>query len=134
MERAVGGREKGLPKAGEISDRALLGIHPSIPLPAGADLSLPPDLPLYVPRDLDADLRAWLTAHRMSGGFLLLVGPAASGKSRTAYELVHDMLADWPMFMPSTAGQVSDYFTADPAPGRLVIWLNETQKFLGPMA
>lgn len=32
LERAVGGREKGLPSAGEITDRALLGIHPSIPL------------------------------------------------------------------------------------------------------
>jgi len=44
-----------------------------------------------------------MTAHRESGGFLLLVGSAASGKTRCAYELVHDMLADWPMFMPSTA-------------------------------
>ena len=33
LERAVGGRDKGLPKAGQVTDRALLGIHPSIPLP-----------------------------------------------------------------------------------------------------
>ena len=132
LERAVGGRDKGLPSAGEITDRALLGIHPSIPLPPGADTSLSPDLPLYIPRDLDADLRAWITAHHESGGFLLLVGPAASGKSRCAYELVHDMLADWPMFMPSTSAHITDYFEANPAPGKLVVWLNETQKFLGP--
>jgi TPR repeat protein len=66
-----------------------------------------------------------------SGGFLLLVGPAACGKSRCAYELARSMLVDWPMFMPSTAGQVTDYFGTNPAPGRLVVWLNETQKFLG---
>ena len=46
LERAVGGRDKGLPSAGEITDRALLGIHPSIPLPPGAGPSLSPDLPL----------------------------------------------------------------------------------------
>jgi TPR repeat protein len=132
LEHAVGGREKGLPSVGEIRDRALLGIHPSIPLPSDADPSLPPDLPLYIPRDLDGDVRAWITAHSQSGGFLLLVGPAASGKTRCAYELVHDMLGDWPMFMPSTAAQLTDYFDASPAPGKLVVWLNETQKFLGP--
>jgi hypothetical protein len=82
LEQAVGGRERGLPLAGEVTDRALLGIHPSIPLPPGADRPLAPDLPLYIPRDLDGDLPAWVTAHRESGGFLLLVGPAASGKTR----------------------------------------------------
>jgi TPR repeat protein len=132
LEHVVGGRAKGLPTAGEITDRALLGIHPSIPLPSGADPSLSPDLPLYIPRDVDADLRAWITAHRESGGFLLLVGPATSGKSRSAYELVHDMLADWPMFMPSTSTQLTEYFDADPTLERLVVWLNDTQKFLGP--
>jgi len=132
LEHAIGGRDKGLPRAGDITDRALLGIHPSIPLPSGADPSLSAELPLYIPRDIDADLRAWITAHQESGGFLLLVGPAASGKTRCAYELVHDVLADWPMFTPSIAAQLTDYLEANPALGRLVIWLDETQKFLGP--
>ena len=132
LEHAVGGREKGLPTAREITDRALLGIHPSIPLPPDANVSLSPDLPLYIPRDLDSDLRAWTTAHRESGGFLLLVGPPASGKTRCAYELVYDMLAAWPMFMPSTSAQLTGYFEASSAHGKLIVWLNETQKFLGP--
>ncbi len=131
LERTVGGRDKGLPLAGGITDRALLGIHPAIPLPAGGDGSLTPDYPLYIPRDLDADLRTWITAHHEVGGFLLLVGPAASGKTRCAYELVHSMLADWPMFMPSTPAQLVSYFDASPSPGKLIVWLNETQKFLG---
>jgi len=45
LEQEVGGRDGGLPLAGEITDRALLGIHPAIPLPAGADASLAADLP-----------------------------------------------------------------------------------------
>src|SRR5262249_25048000 len=131
LERQVGGRSKGLPYAGEIIDRALIGIHPSIPLPIGADASLSRELPLYVPRDIDADLRAWITAHYDSGGFLLLVGSAAAGKTRCAYELVHDMLADWPMFMPSTSSQLAEYVQANSGYSKLVVWLNETQKFLG---
>src|ERR1700733_5984998 len=55
LEQEVGGSDKGLPLAGQITNRMLLGIHPSIPLPPGADASLDADLPLYIPRDLDAD-------------------------------------------------------------------------------
>jgi hypothetical protein len=121
LEQAVGGRDKGLPAAGQITDRALLGIHPSIPLPSGTDVFLSPDLPLYIPRDIDADLHAWVTAHQESGGFLLLAGPAAAGKTRCAYELTHDMLAGWPMFMPSTPAQLTDYAKTDQTPSKLVI-------------
>jgi TPR repeat protein len=132
IERDAGGPRKGFPLAGEISDRALLGIHPAIPLPPGADPELSPDLPLYVPRDVDADLYAWVTAHQHTGGFLLLVGPAAAGKTRCAYQLVSEALPDWPMFMPSTAAQLTEYTEANPAPGQLIIWLNDTHDFLGP--
>jgi TPR repeat protein len=132
LEQAVGGQDKGLPTAAQVTDRALLGIHPSIPLPSSADASLSPDMPLYIRRDIDADLRAWITAHQESGGFLLLVGPAACGKTRCAYELAHDMLADWPIFMPSTAAILTEYVQTEPSPAKLIIWLNETQKFLGP--
>jgi len=128
LEKAAGG----LRLAGTVTDRALLGIHPAIPLPPGADESLATDLPLYIPRDVDADLRAWVTAHQKPGGFLLLVGPSAAGKTRTAYELVHGTLATWPMFMPSTAAQLTEYFEAKPSGKKLIVWLNETRRFLGP--
>ena len=128
IERDAGG----LLLAGHITDRALLGIHPSIPLPAGADLSLSPDLPLYIRRDIDEDLYAWIATHRQTGGFLLLVGPAAAGKTRCAYELIHETLANWPMLMPSTSAQLTEYVQANPSPARLIVWLNDTHKFLGP--
>ena len=128
IERAAGG----LHLAGQITDRAFLGIHPAIPLPEGADPSLSPDFPSYVTRDIDADLRNWITAHLHTGGFLLLVGPAAAGKTRCAYELIRESLPEWPIFMPSTADQLAAYAGADPHPSKLLVWLNDTHNFLGP--
>jgi hypothetical protein len=132
IERDLTGYSKGLPLASQVSDRAVLGIHPAIPLPPGSDPALPADLPLYIPRDIDSELRAWVTTHRQSGGFLLLTGPAAAGKTRTACQLIHDTLADWPLLMPATAEQLTTYIHATPTASRLIIWLNETQNYLGP--
>ena len=132
LEHQVSGRDRGLPTADKVTNRGLLGIHPSIPLPAGADASLNRDLPLYIPRDLDNELQRWITAHRRSGGFLLLVGPAASGKTRCAYELVREMLANWPIFMPPSADTLTRYFETNPHHRKLVVWLDESQDFLGP--
>ena len=128
----MSGRPRGLPKVKQVTDRALLGIHPAIPLTADADSALDPDLPLYIPRDVDADLCAWVNAHQKSGGFLLLVGPAAAGKTRTAHQLITDTLSNWPLFMPVTAAQLTSYVTTCADPTRLVIWLNEAQRFIGP--
>jgi TPR repeat protein len=132
VERDLTGHDKGLPLTSQVTDRAVLGIHPAIPLPAGSDPALPADLPLYVARDIDSDLRAWISARRQSGGFLLITGPAAAGKTRTACQLIHDAVPDWALFMPATAGQLTAYIHSTPATGKLVIWLNEIQSYLGP--
>lgn len=131
LEHEVSGRAGGLPRVRDVTDRALLGIHPAIPLPAGADNSLALGLPLYVPRDIDADLRAWVSANMKSGGFLLLVGPAAAGKSRSAYELVRQTLPDWRLFMPSSPSQLNEYVASDAWPEKLVIWLSDANRFFG---
>lgn len=128
----LAGRGEVLPVAAEVTDRAVLGIHPAIPLPADADPSLPEDLPLYVPRDIDPGLRSWVRAHSSTGGFLLLTGPAAAGKTRTAYQLISDTLGDWPLLIPASARQLERYIDADQIPPKLVIWLNETHSYLGP--
>ena len=121
-----------LPLVGQVTDRAVLGIHPAIPLPPGADPALSRDLPLYIPRDIDASLRAWATAHCDTGGFLLLTGPAAVGKSRSAYQLIRDIFPDWPLLMPATAEQLVTYNRTTPTTAGLIVWLNEIQDYLGP--
>jgi hypothetical protein len=49
-----------LPRVDAFTDPALLGIHASLPLPSGAATGLSAQLPTYVPRDLDEELRGAL--------------------------------------------------------------------------
>ncbi|MCI3269666.1 tetratricopeptide repeat protein [Streptomyces cylindrosporus] len=119
----------------EVTDRALLGIHEAIPLPAdrtnGQGLSA--ELPTYVARDIDADLRTALEARRKTGGFVLLVGPAASGKTRCVYEAIRAVLPRGRLFMPGDAATLTELVTGGANLKHGVVWLNETQNFLtGP--
>lgn len=124
------GSKRDLPKVREVRDRALLGIHPAIPL-SGEETLLSKELPLYIPRDIDPELDEWIEGHRESGGFLLLVGPAAVGKTRTAYELIQRAVGDWRLFMPGTATELTEYIESTDDTHNLVVWLNEVQNFLG---
>lgn len=121
-----------LPRVRDVRDRALLGIHPAIPLTKEAS-TLSREFPLYVARDIDPELDDWIANHRESGGFLLLVGPAAAGKTRTAYELIQRTLGEWQSFMPGTAAQFAEYIESTDNTDSLVVWLNDIQNFLGPV-
>jgi TPR repeat protein len=125
----VQGGDRNLRRVSEMTDRALLGIHPAIPLPQTTDGTLSEELPLYIPRDIDSDLQAWFEARRTQGGFLLLVGPAATGKTRCAYELLRTTVPDWSIFMPSAPSHVTE-FSNTAYEGNTVIWLNEFKNFL----
>jgi len=123
-----------LPQVDAEIDRALLGIHASLPLPPDSGIGLSPQLATYVPRDLDEGIRGALKERRVHGGFLLLVGPAASGKTRCAYEAVRAVLPDWRMLLPPAAGDLTSLVAAGIPLGRTVIWLDDVARFLGPRA
>ena len=132
--QALPTRRGRVPRVEKVTDRAVLNIHEAIPLPAGAGAEgLSADLPEYVTRDVDADLRTFLNARRTSGGFALLVGPAAAGKTRTAYEAVRRELPRWNMVMPATGAELNG-LAAGTNLARSVIWLNEAQDFLNGTA
>ncbi|WP_435228487.1 tetratricopeptide repeat protein [Streptomyces sp. Tue6028] len=64
---------------------------------------------------------------------MLLVGPAAAGKTRCAYEAVQNVLPHWRLFMPPDAATLSELVTGGADLKQSVVWLNETQNFLtGP--
>ncbi|WP_329466629.1 tetratricopeptide repeat protein [Streptomyces sp. NBC_01431] len=129
------------PRVDRITRRALLGIHEAIPLPAGASADLAADLPLYVARDADPQLRGVLTGFKTTGGFVLLVGDAATGKTRTMHEALLAVVPDWKFVVPDDGAAVEalaagHHATGDPVGqggAGSVLWLDELQDFLaGP--
>lgn len=111
----------------------LLGVTASIQVDqlSGGSQSEPgnnEELPLYVPRDLDADLRTKLTVAGQRGGMVLLVGTSAVGKTRTLFEAVRAVLPDWWLLHPANSEDLQEFATN--AVGRTVLWLDELQDYL----
>ena len=102
-----------------------LGVHAAIHVDGA-----PGELPLYVPRDIDARLRSALNARTQRGCFVLLVGESSVGKTRTMYEAVLNVLPDWWLVHPDPdAPDMLRALAAAPTP-RTVIWLDELQRYL----
>ncbi len=129
------GRAGKTPLVREITDRGTLGIHEAIPLPDSAlhDSAyggLSTDLPFYVTRDIDAGFRTALQANTTTGGFLVLVGPAAAGKTRCAFEGLRAIVPDWNLLLPNNGAEINELVDNNAISPQSVIWLNETQDFL----
>ncbi|MEV0136837.1 hypothetical protein AB0H83_51485 [Dactylosporangium sp. NPDC050688] len=103
----------------------LLGVHAAIQIPGVAG-----ELPPYVPRDLDADLRADLTAAATEGGFVLLMGGSSVGKTRALHEAVSDVLPEWWLLHPADTRAITAH--AEASTPRTVLWLDELQRYLNP--
>jgi len=102
-----------------------LGVHAAIYVDGA-----PGELPLYVPRDIDARLRSALNAGAQRGCFVLLVGGSSVGKTRTMREAVLSVLPDWWLVHPDpAASEMLRPLAAAPTP-RTVIWLDELQRYL----
>lgn len=129
LQRSVGSGQD-LPLVREITSRRALGIHPAIPLPTDARGDLSPDLPTYVPRDCDADLRTALTRMAQTGGFILLVGPPAAGKTRSAATAVQQSLGDWRIYVRSGELDLEALLDAEVNLSRTVIWLDDIHELL----
>jgi hypothetical protein len=105
------------------ADPRVLGVHASIQVDPGAE-----DLPAYVPRDVDADLRAAVAAARDRGGFVLVKGSSSVGKTRALFEAVEAVYPEWWLLHPIDAAAVRAF--ADAPTPRTVVWLDELQRYL----
>jgi hypothetical protein len=129
------GRREALPLISE-GDPLRLGVHPAIDLPPESSNELDRRLPLYVERDLDADLRTWLrdTARRR-GGFALITGGSSMGKTRFVYEAVRTIVPDCRLLAPyGDAAVVNVLGDSTLRLPKLVVWLDELQKYLKSFA
>lgn len=114
---------------------ALLGVQPSITVDDGSDsrragpplARRAPRLTRYVDRDHDPALRERLAAAARTGGFVLLVGAASTGKTRSAYEAARAVLPKWRVMIPDPARGIAQVAKL---PGRTVLWLDEVQRYL----
>jgi hypothetical protein len=102
-----------------------LGIHSAMPTVDGDD-----DLPRYVERDFDLKLRLTLAANLPDrGSFVILIGGSSTGKTRSLYEAVCELVPDWRLYLPVDVGDLLELRTAPPT--RTVFWLDEFQRYLG---
>jgi len=110
------------------ADPRRLGVHAAITVPGVPD-EIPPE---YVPRELDEaeyGVRARVAAAAERGGFVLLVGGSSVGKTRSAFEAVTALLPDWWLVHPAGPGEVAALASGPLL--RMVVWLDELQRYLG---
>ena len=113
-----------LPRVGDVPEPLLMGVHPSVAAAHDRD----DQVPEYVARVADRQLRL---AVRL-GGFVLVVGDSAAGKTRSAYEAIHAELGDYQLLIPRRAGSLPMLARSGfQFPGEVVIWLNDLERYLG---
>jgi eukaryotic-like serine/threonine-protein kinase len=124
LERGIytpGGRP---PLIRDLASPLSVGVHAAA-RPDGADGT--GRLPPYVPRDIDPGLHQAL----LGSGFILLVGAAAVGKTRTAYEAIRAVLPDHVFIAPGRSDDIPAAVRAARAERHCVLWLDSLQRYLG---
>lgn len=105
-----------------------LGIHPAIKVPGSALLDN--RLPRYVERQHDRELRDLLVQLPAEPRMIVLIGEAATGKTRTAYEAVKRCLPGRPLVVPGSPGELpgllADRLPATPC----VVWIDDAREYL----
>jgi tetratricopeptide (TPR) repeat protein len=118
-----------LPAVSTVSDPTRLGVQQAAH--AEAESGTPAGsarLPAYIPRHVDGEMREQLAA----GGFVLLVGESAAGKTRTAYEAMRATLPDHTLIAPASLNAVRAAITHAAHEMHCVLWLDDLERFLGP--
>jgi hypothetical protein len=119
------------PRTGQLIDPILLGVHPAADLDresAPVLLDLPTNVPVYIPRDVDAKLDAALAGGRL----VLIVGDSAAGKSRAAYEAMRRLPGDRRVLIPSHLDSIQILMDNGIELQSLVLWLDDLEHFIGP--
>lgn len=81
------------------------------------------DLPPYVPREADGELRAALVDAAEHGGLVLVIGGAGVGKTRAAFEAARFLLPTWRLVRPADAEQLRAL--AGSRLSQTLIWLDD---------
>ncbi|MFI9836285.1 tetratricopeptide repeat protein [Nonomuraea sp. NPDC051941] len=124
-----------LPRVSAMEDPVPLGVHPaghrehsarSNVTPGDAN-EQPRTVPVYIPRDIDDDLRELLAR----GGFVLVVGDSTAGKSRASWEAVRATLPEHTIIAPVDRDAVRAAVSVASERRRCVLWLDDAEGYLG---
>jgi hypothetical protein len=116
-------RRTNLPRVVDSSPREL-GVHAGI-RPSNS----PGQLPGYVMRSFDPELRQLIEEGTRCGCFVVLVGGSSTGKTRSLYEAVRQVAGDWGLVQPSDTGDIYRLLEDSDRPS--VVWLDELTRFFG---
>lgn len=86
----------------------------------------PVELPPYVRRDIDEELERALSV----GGLVILEGPSASGKTRTAFEAIRRSPTAWNVFIPADTAHLRAEMEPLTHIRDLVVWLDDIERYL----
>lgn len=101
------------------------GIHS---VPAGPGL---PQVIAHIPREVDGELDQLITDMATGGGFLLLTGDSAAGKTRALLEAMKRNLPDRLVCRPDPDDDLSFLYACADG-GRRVVWLDDLHAYLRP--
>lgn len=122
-----------LPKVNEVRNPLYLGVHrasgPGAAGRAGHD-SADSRVPVYVPRDLDAQLRERLA----SGGFILIVGDSTAGKTRSAFEAAVATLPEHFLVAPRDRAALPSALAKATEMTKCILWLNDLEQYVGALS
>lgn len=116
-DQVIGGRPR---RVRDLADPVPLGVHPAARDDAG-------QVPAYVGRDADDRVDEALRA----GGFVLLSGESAAGKTRVAYEAMRRVLPDHHLVAPASRESVPTVVETVVDQRRCVVWLDDVERFFG---
>jgi hypothetical protein len=120
----VSGTGARFPRAGDLADPIAVGVHPAALVEVGGVTSR---VPPYIPRDIEPELHAALR----QGGFVLLVGESAAGKTRAAFEAIQVICPSYSFAAPSSRDALVSLLDALEDIGDFVMWLDDLERFLG---
>jgi tetratricopeptide (TPR) repeat protein len=124
---ALHGRNGGLPRARDVTDPVVLGVHPA-ERAKGPHLGTASGLTPYLPRDIDEELRAAI--HQ--DGLIVVVGESTAGKSRAAFEAIRSQAPDHLLAVPSGRESLADVMARLSEAHQSILWLDDLERFLGP--
>jgi hypothetical protein len=111
----------------DLSGPLALGVHKAV---NSGDTRLP-ELPEYVPRDHDAQLRTIMERADKASMMIVLVGDSSTGKTRALWEALRYLPDRWRVWSPVGARALNEGLTAAGIGPRTVVWLDDGHNYLG---